>query len=203
MHVTVECGHPGKFRFEEFPRGHPSLENAVQSVVASWIRRVAGEMVFSFAHVSPRCECALFFFSTSTPHCLQSLRERVPSAMSEFSVCLIGVHMGVPSAWRVLPRWGLGRASTFQRWMSDRRCLAVIQRIGNEVPETQSKTEAGTFLQAKCEAITTVSMRAKPGERADQRALEQPCAGHKVDLQVEVGWNCVKLEVSKHVAGDS
>ena len=113
-------------------------------------------------------------------------------------MCLIGVHMGVPSARRVLPRWGLGRASTFQFWMSDRRCLSVIQRTGNEVPETQPKTEAGTtaasFLQVKCEAITTVSMRAKPGERADQRALEQPCAGHKVDLQDEVEWNCVKLE---------
>ena len=83
--------------------------------------------------------------------------------------------------------------------MRDRRCPSVIQRTGNEVPATQPKTEAGTtagsFLQAKCDAITTVSMRAKPGERADQRALEQPSAGHKVDLKDKVEWNCVKLEL--------
>ena len=37
-------------------------------------------------------------------------------------------------------------------------------------------------------------MRAKSGERADQRALEQLCALHKVELQDKVEWNQVKLE---------
>ena len=40
--------------------------------------------------------------------------------------------------------------------------LKTTQRTGNEVSETEPKTEAGTtatfFLQAECETITTVSM---------------------------------------------
>ena len=37
-------------------------------------------------------------------------------------------------------------------------------------------------------------MRAQSGEHTDHRALEQPCAGHKVELPDKVEWNQVKLE---------
>ena len=55
-------------------------------------------------------------------------------------------------------------------------------------PKTVAGTTATSFPEAECETITTVSMRVKSGGRSDRRALEQSCAGHKVELQEKAEW---------------